>query len=129
MSGTPIPLGNIGTYSAATSSSQIGAKYSIQAWADWVNAHGGLAGHPVKLYVMDDQGSAAIALTDVKTLINQDHVVAIVGDQSSTDTDWASTVAQAGVPVVGGLSLNIPFVSNADFYPPGLMSSPCRLAC
>jgi branched-chain amino acid transport system substrate-binding protein len=119
LSGTPIPLGNIGTYSAATSSSQIGAKYSIQAWADWVNAHGGLAGHPVKLYVMDDQGSAAIALTDVKTLINQDHVVAIVGDQSSTDTDWASTVEQAGVPVVGGLSLNIPFVSNPDFYPSG----------
>jgi branched-chain amino acid transport system substrate-binding protein len=117
--GTPIPIGNIGSYSGAEAASQAGALQVIKAWAKWTNAHGGLAGHPVKLYVMDDGNSATTALNDAKELVTQDNVVAIVGEQSNNDSSWASYVTQAGVPVVGGLSIDLPFVTNPDFYPSG----------
>jgi branched-chain amino acid transport system substrate-binding protein len=89
----------------------------IKAWASWTNAHGGADGHPIKLYVMDDGGNATTAITDIKTMIQQDKIVAIVSDMSYSDTDWASVASKAGVPVIGGQSENAPFVTNLDFFP------------
>jgi branched-chain amino acid transport system substrate-binding protein len=119
LTGTPIPVGNVGSYSGAEAASEAGAQQVIKAWARWTNTHGGIAGHPVKLYVMDDGNNATTALDDVKELVTQDHVVAIVGEQSNNDSSWASYVAQAGVPVVGGSSIDLPFATNPDFYAGG----------
>jgi branched-chain amino acid transport system substrate-binding protein len=117
-SGTPIVVGNVGSYSGAQSGSLAGGEKVIKAWADYVNANGGIDGHPVKLIVEDDQGNATTAITAVKQLI-ADHVVAIVGEQSDPDSSWASVAQQAGVPVVGGLSLDLPFMTNPDFFAAG----------
>jgi branched-chain amino acid transport system substrate-binding protein len=118
-SGTPIAIGSIGSFGGAEGSTLISGEYAVKAWAAWTNDHGGLNGHPVKLTVMDDGGNAATALTQVKTLVEKDHVVAIVGDQSNEDTTWASYVESKGVPVIGGLSLETPFLTNPDFFPQG----------
>src|ERR1700709_2786654 len=58
--GDPVPIGNIGTYSSPTgavSDPAVGRK-ATQAWADWVNAHGCINGHPIKLFVEDDANDA-----------------------------------------------------------------------
>ena len=112
-----IPVGTICSCSGAQAANQGGEAMAVQAWADWINAKGGLDGHHIKLYTEDDAGNATTALTDVQQLIGQDHVVAIVGDGSNVDLDWASYVASQGVPVVGGTSLDSPFFTNADFFP------------
>ena len=65
---------------------------TMQAWASWVNSHGGLAGHQVHLVVLDDGYSAAKALANAETAINQDHAVAIF-DNSDEDPSFASVVA------------------------------------
>ncbi len=115
----PIVIGNVGSYSGAQASSEAGAEQIIKAWAKWVNAHGGIRGHQVKLIVKDDQNDPAKALAAVKELVQQDKAVAIVGEQSNGDAAWAKYVASAGVPVVGGLAINTPFLTNPDFFPSG----------
>jgi branched-chain amino acid transport system substrate-binding protein len=115
----PIVIGNVGSYSGAQASSEAGAEQIITAWAKWVNAHGGIRGRQVKLIVKDDQNDPSRALAAVKELVQQDKAVAIVGEQSNGDAAWAKYVATAGVPVIGGLAINTPFISNADFFPSG----------
>ena len=115
--GSVIPVGVLGSYTqGAFPSLNAGAKDGSLAWASWVNAHGGINGHTVKLYVEDDKGDAATSLTAAKTLIEQDHVVAIVGQQSQNAAPWASYVKSKGVPVVGGNTFDLLDVSNADFF-------------
>jgi branched-chain amino acid transport system substrate-binding protein len=89
------------------------------AWADSVNSAGGINGHPVDLIVKDDGQNPATSLQDAKELVEQDHVMAIVGEVSLIDTAWANYVAQKGIPVVGGVSPEAPFLTNPDFYPSG----------
>ncbi|HVA05542.1 MAG TPA: ABC transporter substrate-binding protein, partial [Acidimicrobiales bacterium] len=90
---------------------------TMQAWASWVNSHGGLAGHQVHLVILDDGYSAAKALTNAETAINQDHAVAIF-DNSDEDPSFASTVQAAHVPVVGGQESDSGY-KNSGFFPAG----------
>jgi branched-chain amino acid transport system substrate-binding protein len=115
-SATPISIGSIGSFSGPLGADTSRMGEVIKAWASWTNAHGGVAGHPVKLTVVDDGGNATTAITAVKKLITQDKVVAIVSDMSYADATWAPYAQQAGVPVIGGQTENAPFVTNPDFF-------------
>lgn len=115
----PIKVGAIGSYGGANASLAAAPKQTIQAWAQWVNAHGGVSGHPIDLILKDDKGDVSTALLDVKELIKSDHVVAIVGESSNQDTAWAQYAASSGVPVVGGNSIDLAFATNPDFFATG----------
>lgn len=117
--GAPIVLGYMCTCSGAQSASTALIKDGADAWAKSVNAAGGVNGHPVKLYIMDDGGDPTTALQQVKQLVEQDKVMAIVGDNTLTDVSWASYVASKGIPVVGGNPSEPPFQSNPDFFASG----------
>lgn len=117
--GAPIPVGVVGSYSGFAASSVSGARDAIQAWADSVNTSGGINGRPVKLYVEDDAGSTSTSVTAVKRLVEQDHVVAIVGQASLNADPWASYVEQKGIPVVGGNTAATTYLSNPDFFSEG----------
>jgi branched-chain amino acid transport system substrate-binding protein len=90
---------------------------TMQAWASWVDSHGGLAGHQVHLVVLDDGYSAAKALANAQTAVNQDHAVAIF-DNSDEDPSFASVVQGAHVPVLGGQETTSGW-QNSDFFPAG----------
>jgi branched-chain amino acid transport system substrate-binding protein len=113
--GTPYAVGLIATLSGPLSGDFGGQSVGIDAWEKWTNAHGGVDGHPVKAYVMDDQSSPSAALQDVKTLISQDHVLAILG-VSDEGPAWAPYAAQHGVPIIGG---NTSIAPIPDWYPTG----------
>jgi branched-chain amino acid transport system substrate-binding protein len=70
-----------------------------------VNTHGGVNGHPVKLFQEDDGGNATQALQLAKKLVEQDHVIAFVGESSLADGSFMSYLASKDVPVVGGASV------------------------
>jgi branched-chain amino acid transport system substrate-binding protein len=70
-------------------------------------------------YTEDDALNAATSVQDVHQLVEQDHVVAIVGETSDLDSTWASYVQAQGIPVIGGLSIDLPMYTNPDFYPTG----------
>jgi branched-chain amino acid transport system substrate-binding protein len=112
----PIPIGVIGSYTGAFSSSVGTAKDAIDAWAKSVNDAGGINGRKIELFVEDDQTNVANGLSRVKRLVEQDKVVAIVGEASSNAAPWADYVKNKGIPVVGGNAVEPAFVSNADFF-------------
>jgi branched-chain amino acid transport system substrate-binding protein len=90
----------------------------FRAWADTVNASGGIDGHNVDVVYENDAGVPGTSETEVQTLI-ADHVVAIT-DSSVVDQPWASTVQAANIPVVGmGQTSDSTFDTNPDFYPAG----------
>jgi branched-chain amino acid transport system substrate-binding protein len=94
------------------------------AWARWVNAHGGINGFPVRIVVKDDGENPATSLDQAKELVTQNHIIAMVGEASLVDATWADYISSAGVPVVGGVSQDAPFVSNPDFFPSGAQIAP-----
>jgi branched-chain amino acid transport system substrate-binding protein len=118
-SGSTWVIGNIGSYSGPNASAYGNAGQVLQAWADSVNASGGINGHHIKVVVMDDGNSASTARSEAQELVQQDHVLAIVGEMSSPAETWASYVQQQGVPVIGGNTIDPVFDSNPDFFPVG----------
>ena len=108
---------------SATCTSPLGntsdASSAYKAWVDTVNAAGGINGHPVKFtYHSMTKSNPGLSVADVKTLIENDHAIAIV-DASSVDQGWASYVESKNVPVVGSGNSSNPFFQSPDFYPEG----------
>jgi branched-chain amino acid transport system substrate-binding protein len=62
---------------------------AAQAWAAWTNAHGGIDGHKVALTVKDDGYNPSTSLSDAESLVQQNHVLAII-DNSDEDQAWAA---------------------------------------
>ena len=112
-------VGTVGAFSGPEGASQAGVPQVINAWADQVNAAGGIDGHQVKVIVKDIGSNPTGGLAAVQELVQSDHVVAIVGEEDNGDATWASYAESSGVPVVGGLSIDTPFVQNPDFFPAG----------
>lgn len=76
------------------------------------NAHGGIHGRKINLIALDGQSQAAVGLADVKQLVEQDHVTALLGpDFTSTALVIYRYLDQQAVPTladVGGGSWNNP---------------------
>lgn len=74
----------------------------VQAYFDYVNAHGGVQGRHLKLTSLDDQYQPPVALQDTRTLVNTDNVFAEVAVNGTATTQADLTVLDpANVPVVG----------------------------
>jgi branched-chain amino acid transport system substrate-binding protein len=115
-SGSPIKIGVICDCSGALASAGTDAPDIYQAWADTVNAAGGINGHHVQVILDNDGSNPGTALTDVENLIQSDHVIALV-DISNLDETFASFVKSHDVPVIGINTSETPMFSNSAFYP------------
>ena len=112
---------SLGTVSGSLGASNAGQKGAITAWADYVNANGGIDGHKIKLIDFDDQGSPSTALTDVQTLVQQDHAIAIVGDYSVVEPVWSPYIQTAKEPVIGGTLAGSYYFTNPYFFATGTL--------
>jgi len=89
----------------------------VTAWVDWTNAHGGIGGHPIKLYTGNDNNDPAQAQSVLNKMIHTDHIVALVGhDSAGTQPTWDKLMSDAGVPVIGGPSYTVDYNTNPDLY-------------
>ena len=101
--GSTIAVASVGDYSGIAGASEKDGPKALQVWAAWVNDHGGVKGHPVKAYVVDDGMDPQRYQAAVKDLVENKHVIAFVAN-------FAPFTIQAGVkyleskqvPVVGG---------------------------
>jgi branched-chain amino acid transport system substrate-binding protein len=116
---SPIAIGMDGSFSGAVAATANGVKAGVDAWVKDTNAQGGLGGHPIKLYTLDDGTNPSTGLTNARKLIEQDHVVAFLGEASGAVSAWESYVQSQGVPVIGGESEETPFITNPDFFGTG----------
>jgi branched-chain amino acid transport system substrate-binding protein len=100
---SPIAIGSVGSYSGLPGNAQAPGVIALEAWTSWVNAHGGVNGHPIKLYVRDDQSDAGQNLADTQALVQQEHIVAEVSAWAvQTQQASASYLDQNHISVVGG---------------------------
>jgi branched-chain amino acid transport system substrate-binding protein len=117
--GTPIVIGQVVSLTTATARSTQGQD-AMDTWLQWTNDHGGINGHPVKLYTEDDKSDPAVGLAAVKDLVENKHVVALVGDAAgSTEQTWASYVLEKRIPVIGDQYIDALWFTNPMFYPLG----------
>lgn len=101
--GEPLVIASVGDYSGIAGASEKDGPKALQVWAAWVNDHGGVNGHPVKVYVVDDGMDPQRYQAAIKDLVENKHVIAFVDN-------FAPFTVQAGVkyleskhvPVIGG---------------------------
>ncbi len=117
LTGAPIEVGSIMAASGPLGDPLFTT--AANAWVKWTNAHGGINGHPVHLTLLDDSGNATTSLSEVKQLIQQNHVMAIIGSNSPVAVSWASYIDQVKVPVIGGTSAFFPG-EGPYFFPAAL---------
>ncbi|HMD44599.1 MAG TPA: ABC transporter substrate-binding protein [Acidimicrobiales bacterium] len=114
----PIVVGSICSCTGPEASSTSVSAPALQAWADEVNAKGGINGHKVDLILKDDTTNPGTSLAEAEQLVTTNHVVAIF-DNSDVDNAWETYVTQHHIPVVGAFADSTPFYTNADFFTEG----------
>jgi branched-chain amino acid transport system substrate-binding protein len=101
--GSVVALGNVGDYSGVLGAIDAGAQQTLQVWAAYTNAHGGLNGHPVHLYTADDGGDPSTSQSLVQQQVTQDHVIAFVGNIVPITVQASLPyLVQQHIPVIGG---------------------------
>ena len=100
----------VGIYGSMTGTTATFGKSTLngaQLAFDELNAAGGIAGKKIQYVSEDDQSKAEEAATAVQKLINQDHVVALIGEVASSRSLAAAPIAQSnGVPMISPSSTN-----------------------
>ncbi|MEA2170805.1 MAG: branched-chain amino acid transport system substrate-binding protein [Solirubrobacteraceae bacterium] len=117
--GATIKLGMVCSCTGAQAAQLAPMSKVAQAWASSVNDAGGINGAKIDLKVADDGGNPTKSAQIVKEMVEKDKVVALVGQFSLADAAWADYVASKGIPVIGGISPEAPYLTNPDFFPSG----------
>lgn len=103
LDGTPITIGVLANESGPTAAAEAAAAKVFEAWAADVNGAGGIDGHPVQVQTKDTKGDAPTAAAAAEELIGDESVVAVVALSTATDHVVGETLADSGLPVVGGV--------------------------
>jgi len=120
--GEPIKIGTTGAMTGPYSEFGTGMRKAAELAIDFWNAKGGVLGRPIKLVVLDDQLKADAAVINVKKLIEEDKVVAILGPSGSGPMLATVPLTEAkGVP-----HMNMMAQTPAIQYPKGYDKPPRR---
>src|SRR3990172_7361916 len=111
-----IKIGEYGSLTGTTATFGISTKNGIDMAIQKVNQAGGVLGKQIMVIVEDDQGKPEEAATTVKKLINQDNVIAIIGEVASSRSLAGAPICQAaGIPMITPSSTN-PKVTEVGDY-------------
>lgn len=111
-------IGEYGSLTGGDATFGLSTKLGVEvALAELVSAkQGKIGGLPVRVVVEDDQGQAAEAATAVQKLINQDKVIAVVGEVASSRSLAAAPICQSNaVPMISPSSTNPKVTQVGDF--------------
>jgi branched-chain amino acid transport system substrate-binding protein len=121
-SGEPVKIGTTGAMTGPYSEYGTGMRKAAELAIDMWNARGGVLGRPIRLVVMDDQLKADAAALNVKKLIEEEKVAAILGPSGSGPMLATVPLTEAkGVP-----QMNIMAQTPAIQYPKGYARPPRR---
>ena len=112
----PIIVGYYGDLSGRTSNFGQSTKEGVLMAADEINKAGGINGRQIQILSEDDEGRPEKAATVGTKLIDQDKVIALLGEVASGNTLAAAPKAQsAKVPMISPSSTN-PAVTQVGDY-------------
>jgi branched-chain amino acid transport system substrate-binding protein len=111
-----IVVGYYGDLSGRTSNFGQSTKNGVEMAADEINKAGGINGRQIQILSEDDEGRPEKAATVVTKLIDQDRVIALLGEVASGNTLAAAPKSQAAkVPMISPSSTN-PAVTQVGDY-------------
>ncbi|MET7359295.1 ABC transporter substrate-binding protein [Streptomyces sp. NPDC005562] len=87
-----------------------------QAYARWVNAHGGLDGHELKVLTCNDHNDTVGAAACAREAVDND-VAAVVGAYSQHGSSFLAPLEGAGIPYIGGYGITDDEFSSPLSYP------------
>jgi ABC-type branched-subunit amino acid transport system substrate-binding protein len=80
-------------------------KLGMQAWFDGVNGSGGVLGRPIELVALDDGYEPARAATNMRKLIDDEHVFAVLGNVGTPTAAVTVPIAnEKKVPLFGAFT-------------------------
>jgi ABC-type branched-subunit amino acid transport system substrate-binding protein len=92
---------------------------TARAYAKWINAKGGINGHPLQVTVCDEQGKPTAAAACARQAVAAKDV-AVVGSFSFLGTNIMPALIKAGIPNFGECCpITAPEWTNADSFPMG----------
>lgn len=111
-----IVVGEYGSLTGTTATFGISTKNGIELYMDGMNAAGGIGGTKVRVLVEDDQSRPEEAATAVTKLIDQDGVIAVLGEvASSRSMAAAPSCQQSKVPMISPSSTNPKVTEIGDY--------------
>ena len=114
--GALIKIGVIGSLTGPQASSSDQGATVAPAWADWINANGGINGHPVQVIVMDDKTDPATAQADEQQLASEG-VAAIIVSSDNMVSAFDNAAIAKGIPLIGGSSNTDDWYTKAGMFP------------
>jgi branched-chain amino acid transport system substrate-binding protein len=114
----PIAVGYICSCTSPQASSVVINRSAYEAYVDWTNAHGGIDGHQIKLFLADDSANPATSAADVHKFVTQDHIQALVS-LAGSPASWDKYVDGLHIPVVGADGSAVDFFTDPNFFFPG----------
>ncbi|MCZ9347189.1 ABC transporter substrate-binding protein, partial [Streptomyces sp. TRM76130] len=87
-----------------------------QAYARWVNEHGGLSGHRLKVLTCNDHNDSVAATKCARRAV-QENVVAVVGSYSQYADSFLPVLEGAGIPYIGGYGITSEEFTSPLSYP------------
>src|SRR5258708_18576847 len=112
----PILVGYYGDLTGRTSNFGISNKNGIEMAAAEINQSGGINGRQIRILSEDDEGRPEKAATVVTKLVDQDRVIALIGEVASGNTFAAAPKAQAAKEPMISPSSNNPAVTQVGDY-------------
>lgn len=111
-----IKIGEVGSMTGAEATFGQSTHNGIELAVTEVNAAGGIQGKQIQLVSLDNQGKPEEAATAVTRLINQDRVVAILGEVASSRSMAMAPIAQGSkIPMVTPSSTNPKVTQLGDY--------------
>ena len=111
-----IPIGHFASMTGDTATFGVSADEGIRLAMNEINTAGGVLGRKIKVITTDDRSLSDEAKTAVERLINQDKVVALLGEISSSRSIAGAPVAQdAQIPMLSPGSTNVKVTQAGDY--------------
>ncbi|MET8285737.1 ABC transporter substrate-binding protein [Streptomyces sp. NPDC048448] len=87
-----------------------------EAYARWVNAHGGIKGHKLTVLTCNDHNDTVGAAQCARRAAKE-NVVAVVGSYSQHGRSFLAPLEAAGIPYIGGYGVTDDEFTSPDSYP------------
>jgi ABC-type branched-subunit amino acid transport system substrate-binding protein len=115
---SPIRIGSVGENSGVAGSIFGPGAKVLQAWVQWINLRGGVACHPILLFVGDDGGDPATNQSLVQSFTEQKGVVAFVYmDAPFAGAASIKYLTEHQIPVFGSEGGEEWFNENPNYFP------------
>lgn len=114
---SPLPIAMVGWLSGIGGQTSTYARDVLVAWSKWVNAKGGINGHPIQLYVADDGGNEARSVSIVRDFVENKHVVALVYYTGGSAVGVSNYAKSKNIPVIGGNIIEPLWTQNPMMFP------------